>query len=65
MSKIANYIKESFTELSQKVSWPTWNELQESSIIVLIASFIFAIVIFVMDSAFGNLLELIYTKIFN
>ncbi|HLU84489.1 MAG TPA: preprotein translocase subunit SecE [Vicingaceae bacterium] len=60
MAKIGNYIKESTDELLHKVSWPTWNELQSSSVIVLIASVIFALIIFVMDSTFSRLMKEIY-----
>ncbi|MCW8898076.1 MAG: preprotein translocase subunit SecE [Flavobacteriales bacterium] len=60
MAKIGNYIKESTDELLNKVSWPTWSELQSSSVIVLIASVIFALIIFVMDSTFSRLMKEIY-----
>jgi len=60
MAKIGNYIKESTDELLHKVSWPTWSELQSSSVIVLIASVIFALIIFVMDSTFSRLMQEIY-----
>jgi preprotein translocase subunit SecE len=53
MSKFRNYIEESVNELVHKVSWPTWEELQESSVIVLVASVIIALVIFLMDFVFG------------
>ena len=60
MAKIGNYIKESTDELLNKVSWPTWSELQSSSVVVLIASVIFALIIFVMDSTFSRLMKEIY-----
>jgi len=44
-----------------KVSWPTWSELQESSIVVSIASLFIAGVVLVMDLSFKNIMELIYT----
>ncbi|MBP7209832.1 MAG: preprotein translocase subunit SecE [Paludibacteraceae bacterium] len=53
MKKIINYFKESYYELTQKVSWPTWDELQNSSIVVSIASLIIALLVFVMDFTFG------------
>jgi len=53
MSKIVNYVEESYTELVTKVSWPTWAELQSSAIIVSVASAIIAILIFVMDFVLG------------
>ena len=45
MKKIINYFKESYYELTKKVSWPTWDKLQSSAILVMVASVIFAIVI--------------------
>jgi preprotein translocase subunit SecE len=58
--KIKKYIEEAFQELIYKVSWPTWNELRSSAIVVMVSSLIIAMVIFLMDISFRNLLELIY-----
>lgn len=58
--KIVNYIKECYTELKDKVSWPTWKELQSSVIVVSIASLIIALVVFLMDFSFQHLLEVFY-----
>ncbi|MBN2758143.1 MAG: preprotein translocase subunit SecE [Bacteroidales bacterium] len=55
-----SYIVESYKELTQKVSWPTWPELQSSSIVVMVASLIIAILIYLMDSSFSNVMSLIY-----
>lgn len=65
MAGIKTYIEESVDELKNKVSWPTWSELQSSAIVVLIASFIIAAIIYAMDSAFGNIMKVIYNNIFN
>ena len=59
--KFINYLKESYTEMTKKVSWPTWSKLQSSAIVVMVASVIFAVVVFVMDFAFQNLMTAIYT----
>ena len=48
-------------EMTKKVSWPTWDKLQSSAILVMVASVIFAVVIFIMDYAFQNLMSAIYT----
>ncbi len=61
MKKIINYFKESYYELTKKVSWPTWDKLQSSAILVMVASVIFAIVILAMDTAFQYLMKAIYT----
>lgn len=53
MANIIQYIEESFNELKTKVTWPTWNQLQSSAIVVLVASLIFALIIFAMDFIFG------------
>ena len=53
MNKVSTYFKESYRELLEKVTWPTWNQLQSSAIVVLVASIIFALIIFVMDFTFG------------
>jgi len=55
--KIVNYVKECYTELVEKVSWPTWKELQSSAIVVSIASLIIALVVLLMDESFRTILE--------
>ncbi len=58
--KLKVYIEEAYDELVNKVTWPTWKELQSSSIVVMVASFIISLVIFVMDISFENIMEFIY-----
>jgi len=60
MAKVVNYIKESYDELVNKVSWPTWAELQNSAIVVSIASLIISLMVFLMDLMFKNSLEIFY-----
>jgi preprotein translocase subunit SecE len=64
MNQIREYISESFNELLTKVSWPSWKELQSSSIIVLVASLIIALIVFAMDSGFKTIMEFIYKNLF-
>jgi preprotein translocase subunit SecE len=61
MNKIRVWFDEVYDELVHKVTWPTWAELQESAIIVMIATVIFAVVVFVMDFAFQKGMELVYS----
>jgi preprotein translocase subunit SecE len=61
--RIKEYFKESYNELTNKVSWPSWSSLQNSAIVVMIASLLFAIVVFAMDITFRNLMELIYSML--
>lgn len=55
-----NYVKESYNELVNKVTWPTFLQLQNSTIVVMVASVIFAVVVLAMDLSFENLMALIY-----
>lgn len=59
--KLITSIEESYDELRYKTSWPTKEQLVKSAIIVLIASFIIAVVIFIMDQIADNLMHLIYS----
>jgi preprotein translocase subunit SecE len=61
MAGVAEYIKESYIELTEKVTWPTWSELQSSAVLVLVAAIIIAMVIFGMDQIIGFLLKQFYT----
>lgn len=60
MSKFKEYISETTDELVNKVSWPTWSELQSSAIVVMVASVIIALVVFAMDFTFNKGMEAIY-----
>ena len=57
MAGLIRYIEEVVDELKNKTSWPTWAELQSSSLIVLVATFITAAIIFGMDSGFKILIS--------
>ena len=61
MTKKESYIKSSYDELVKKVSWPSWSELQSSTIVVAIASIIIALIIYAMDSVFSNVLNVFYS----
>ena len=61
MNKIANYFKESYIELQEKVTWPTWANLQQSTVIVLVATIIITALVWVMDFSSNQLLKLIYS----
>jgi len=60
MKRIVNYLKESYNELVHKVTWPTWKDLQSSALVVMVASLIFAMIVFAMDTTFQKILEGIY-----
>lgn len=64
MNKIANYFRESYKELTEKVTWPNWIQLQQSTMIVLVATLVITAFVSVMDLAAGNLLKLVYNNFF-
>lgn len=60
MNKIATYFKESYKELTEKVTWPTWPQLQQSTMIVLAATIVITLLVLAMDFVAGNGLKFIY-----
>lgn len=60
MEQLRLYIKESYNELVNKVTWPSWSSLYSNSILVIVASLILALIIFVMDLISKNVLSLLY-----
>jgi preprotein translocase subunit SecE len=58
--KLKIYIQEAYDEMVHKVTWPSWKELQNSAIVVMVASFIISLVIFIMDFSFEKIMEFIY-----
>ena len=61
MRRFINYCKESYVELTKKTTWPTWEKLQSSALLVLVTTVILAAVLWVVDYAIQNLMTLIYT----
>ena len=59
-----NYIKESYKELTNEVTWIPLSEAQKSTVVVAIFTIIFAIAVFSTDKVFQNALDWFY-KIFN
>ena len=65
MASVVQFIKESYEEMTQKVTWPTWGELQNSAVLVLVASLIIACVIFAMDKGSTFVLDTFYKSLSN
>ncbi|MBQ6576973.1 MAG: preprotein translocase subunit SecE [Bacteroidales bacterium] len=61
MRKFINYLKESYVELTKKTTWPTWEKLQSSAFLVMVATIILAAALWLIDFAFQHLMTLIYT----
>jgi preprotein translocase subunit SecE len=61
MNKITSYFSESYKELVEKVTWPTWGQLQQSTTIVLVATLLITLIVWLMDFAANSLLKFIYS----
>ncbi len=59
------YIKDSYKELVEKVAWPSFSSLQSSTLVVMVASLIFALVVLVMDISFEEIMSGIYKLLGN
>jgi len=57
MAGVISYIKESFEELRNHVSWPTWPEAQSLTVLVAVFSLIFSLAIWGVDTVFGRIIE--------
>ena len=60
MKKFWNYCKLCYQELAHEVTWPTRKELTQSAMVVLSASLIIAVVVWMMDFAFQHLMSIVY-----
>ncbi len=63
LMNIKAYFADVYNELVNKGPWPSWSELQSSATIVMIASVIIALGIFVMDFAFRHIMDFIYSML--
>ena len=61
MRKFINYCKESFVELTKKTSWPSWEKLQSSALLVVVTTVMLAVLLWVVDFLFQHLMTAIYT----
>ena len=58
--KLIQYVKDSYRELVDKVTWPTVSQLRNSAIVVMVASLLCAVVLVAMAPAFATILRAIY-----
>jgi preprotein translocase subunit SecE len=57
---LRSWLSEVYDEMMNKVSWPTRDELQESTVIVLVAAVILSVCIGIIDVATHLVLNFIY-----
>lgn len=61
MNKISTYFRESYKELLEKTTWPTWPQLQQSTVIVLVATILITVIVWVMDMVSSSILHFVYS----
>jgi preprotein translocase subunit SecE len=61
MNKISTYFRESYKELLEKTTWPTWPQLQQSTVVVLVATILITVIVWVMDIVSSSILHFVYS----
>jgi preprotein translocase subunit SecE len=61
MNKLTAYFRDSYKELNEKVTWPTWEQLQQSTMIVLIATLVITAIVALMDFGINGVLKFVYS----
>ncbi|MDR1756804.1 MAG: preprotein translocase subunit SecE [Culturomica sp.] len=62
--KMKTYLSDVYNELVHKVSWPSWPELQGSATVVMVASVLIALGIFVIDFVFRHVMTFVYSMFY-
>ncbi|MFV0605603.1 MAG: preprotein translocase subunit SecE [Niabella sp.] len=65
MNKFLTYCKNSYKELAEKVTWPNWEQLQQSTMVVLVATIILTAIIWLMDFIAGGGLNILYKSLYS
>ncbi len=60
MSKFTSFFENSYNELAHKVTWPSWPELQQSTIVTLIGFLLITAILFIMDGISEFVFETFY-----
>jgi len=60
MNSLTTYVSESYNELINKVTWPTFRNLQSDTIVVIVATLLLSLLIFGMDAISNFVLGQIY-----
>lgn len=63
MAGIIDYIKESFDELKNHVTWPSWSEVQRLTVVVAIFAAIFSVAIWGIDTVFSKVIQAYFSWI--
>ncbi len=60
MSKFTKIFENSYNELMHKVTWPSWPELQQSTLVVLVGFLLITVILFGMDTISETIFETFY-----
>ena len=60
MAGVITYIKESFEELKNHVSWTPWSEAQRLTVLVAVFSIIFSLAIWGVDTVFSKAVKVYF-----
>ncbi len=63
IESVKNYLKGAYDELVHHVVWPSWKEVQQSTIVVALFTLIFSLFIFIVDYIFRKILTAYYKLI--
>ena len=63
MAAIINYIKDSFEELKNNVTWTPRAELQQSAVVVLVFSILFSLAIWGADTVLSGVVQAYFNLI--
>lgn len=61
MNKFSAFLRESYEELTEQVSWPKWDQLQQSTMIVIGATLFITAIVAVMDLASNGFMKFVYS----
>ncbi|MFT3681410.1 MAG: preprotein translocase subunit SecE [Ferruginibacter sp.] len=61
MNKFSAYLRDSYKELIEKVTWPSWQQLQQSTMIVLGATLFITAMVWLMDFVANGSLKFVYS----
>jgi preprotein translocase subunit SecE len=64
MKRFIQYVKNAHNELVHKVAWPTLKALHSSTVLVMVASLLFAVTVLCMDLVFENAMKGIYNLLY-
>lgn len=57
MAGFTKYIKESYEELKNHVTWPAWTEVQRLTVVVALFAVIFSVAIWGVDEVFNKVIN--------